>query len=620
VDTVAPIRPDRKALLFGASLFVLLLLVAAYTAVVGAYWSGTPLGQRPQGDSAAWLAGAESLYQGTALHEPFFRAPAYLAILAMLRMGGVSLANLPMAARVLNGGAHLWATALVVALAARFWRRKAALVAGVLFGFYPPIVFQALQPGPDTLAQLAWLIGVAAALGTVWQSPMWSGGRISRRHAWAYPAIAGTAFVLAAALSATFWPTALAWPVVALFSWRGFGAVAVGLVGLQLLWGGSPQPLAGVDLYRLDQACEITLPWTVPITAVEIQGARSTADQVSQEAVLAYEIKTGKIPSGNAVANGYWWRAALQALAYSPARSALRAARKFFQFIDRADYAAGPDYSRARDECDWLKLNPLNWTVLLALGVGGLLLGWRCAAAPLAVLLAILAGAGAMIWYPTMEARAPVVALLAVFSGAIVGRPWPRAGLGRLAILASMLIAAVLAWLPRSNDPSTLINMREARQRATAWVALGNYREAIHELDQPGMATQFSIPDRDMIAGWRFTLILKNLPKSPLPPVVEQQLLENAELAQQSPGAAFRAGACLWLLGRFDGALYYWENLADADDVWGADARQAIALSSRETPAQAQRREAWELGASPQPDPQLTPFFALMSSASLDGK
>jgi len=631
VELPAAIRPDRKTLLFGASLVALLLLVAAYTAVVGLYWSGTPLGERPQGESAAWLAGAESLYRGSALHEPFFRAPAYLATLVMLRVGGISFADLAFAARVLNGVAHLLTTALVVVLAGRFWRRKAALVAGVLFGFYPPVVFQVLQPGPETLALLVWLIGVAAALGTVWQSPMWA-GRISRRHAWAYPAVAGLAFVLAAALSAPFWPTALAWPVLAVFLGRGFrgsrlvaaclgfGVVAVDLVGLQLLWGGSPQPLAGVDLYRLDQALEITSPWAVPMSAAQIREDRSAADQVDQEAILAYEIKTGKIPSGSAVLNGYWWREAAHAAAYSPARSLLRVARKFSEFFGEANYSIGPDYSRAREECGWLKMNPLNWTILLALGVGGILLGWRCSAAPLALVLVVLAGAGAMIWYPTMEARAPVVALLAIFSGAVVGRPWPRAGLSRLIILAPMIIAAGLACLPRPNDPAPLIAIREARERATAWVALGNYDEAIRELESPDLAPQLSLPDREVMAGWRFTLILKNLPTVPSPAIIERQLLDNSELAQQSPAATFRAGACLWLLGRPDGALYYWETLADAGDVWGADARRAIALSLRETVAQAQRRMAWELGASPQPDPQFTLFFAYMSSSGSAAK
>jgi hypothetical protein len=632
VEPLVAIRPDRKTLLFGALFAALLLLVAAYAFAVGAYWSGTPLGQQPQGDSAAWLDGAESLYRGATLHEPFFRAPAYLATLAMMREAGVSLANLATAARVLNIGAHLFATALVTLLALMFWRRKGALLAGVLWGFYPPAIFQALQPGPETLAQLAWLIGVAAALGTVWHSPMWSGGRISRRHAWAYPATAGIGFMLAAAFSAIYWPSALAWPVVALSLGRdfrgsrlmasclGFGVVAVGLVGLQLLWGGSPQPLAGADLYRLDQALEITLPWAAPITPAGFQGEPSASDPLEQEAVLTYEIKTRKIAEGNAVLNGFWWRKAAHAAAFSPARSALRMTRKFFQFFDRANYATGPDYSRARDECAWLKFNPLNWSLLLALGLGGILLGWRTGGALLAILLAVLAGAGAMIWFPSMEARAPVVAILAILSGAIVGRPWPRAGLARLIILALMFNAAVLTWLPRINDPSAQIALRESRQRAVAWAALGNYPSAIAELERPGVTAQLSPIDHDWVAGWRFTLMLKKLPSVPPQTVLEQQLLENAELAQQSPSASFRAGVCLWQLGRIDGALYYWESLADAGDVWGADARQAIALSSRETPEQEQRRAAWEMGGSPHPDPQLAPFFALMRSTSAGTK
>ncbi len=627
MEPLAAIRLDKKALLFGAIIAALLLLVAAYTLDVGVYWSGTPLGQQPQGDSAAWLAGANSLYQGTTLHEPFFRAPAYVALLAVLREVGVSSTNLATAARVLNGCAHLLSTALVVGLALRFWRRKGALVAGVLWGFYPPAIFQALQPGPETIAQLAWLMGFAAALGTIWQSPMWSGGRISRRHAWAYPVVAGMAFIIAAALCAPYWPSALAWPVIALFLGRdyrgsrlmascfGFGVIALGLVGLQLLWGGSPQPLAGADLYRLDQALEITLPWAVPMTAVQFHVDSTGSDQLEQEAALAYQIKTSKISTGNAVLSGYWWREAAQAATFSPVRTALRMARKFFQFFDQADHAAGPDYSSARADCVWLKFNPLNWTLLLALGVGGALLGWRSPAALPAIFLVILVGAGAIIWYPTMEARAPVVAVLAIFSGALVGRPWPRVTLNRLTILALMFLAAVFTWLPRSNDPAPQIAMREARQRAAAWAEMGNYRAAIHELEQRSAVTQLSPFDHDLVASWQFTQILKNLPTLPSQTALEQQLLENAELAQQSPAAMFRSGVCLWLLGRVDGALYYWESLADTRGDWGTNARRAIALSRRETPDQAQRREAWELGGSPPVDPQLAPFFTLMHTA-----
>jgi hypothetical protein len=333
---------------------------------------------------------------------------------------------------------------------------------------------------------------------------------------------------------------------------------------------------------------------------------------LEQEAVLVYEIKTRKIAEGNAVLNGYWWREAARTVTASPARSALRMARKFFQFFDQTNYAAGPDYSRAREECAWLEYNPLNWTLLLALGLGGALLGWRSGGALLAIILAIIAGVGAMLWFPTMEARAPIVAILAILAGAVVGRPWPRAGLARLTILALMLNAAVLTWLPRTGDPAAQIALRDARQRAVAWSALNNYRAAITELERPGVAPQLSTVDHELVAGWRFTLLLKNLPAVPSPNVLEQQLLENAELAQQSPAASFRAGACLWLLGRTDGALYYWESEADAQDVWGADARQAIALSTRETPEQAQRRTAWEMGGSPLPDPQLAAFFRIM--------
>jgi hypothetical protein len=212
--TAKPLAKDR---VFWIGWAVLLLFTALYTAVVLAQWAKTPLGRRPQGEAAAWLADGESLYRGTLAREPFFRAPAYLAVLAMERSFGVPAVDLADGARWLNGLAHLLATALVAGLARRLsGHARGGWLAGALWGFYPPAVFLAAEPRPETLALLMWLIGVAAALGMVWSAPRELRHRVSHRHVWVFPALAGVAFMLASALDAPLWPTALAWPLVAL--------------------------------------------------------------------------------------------------------------------------------------------------------------------------------------------------------------------------------------------------------------------------------------------------------------------------------------------------------------------------------------------------------------------
>jgi hypothetical protein len=624
VELPALLPADAKARSFWACATAVLLLVALYTTWAVTAWSVTPLGQRPQGEADAYLANAEKLFQGDLPREPFFRTPAYLAVLATLRGLGVPAARLAGAARVLNAVAHVAITALVLGLALRFWRRKGALLAAVLWGFYPPALFLVLQPGPATLALLVWLIGAAAALGTVWQSPIWQGGRRTNRHTWAYPFAAGVAFALAAALYAPLWPVALAWPGVALFLGRdlrvrrllaallGAGLVAAGVVGFQMVWGGSPQPLAGEDLYRLARSLEITQSWNAPLPTVEFSPGEPGTDYLEFEARLSYQFQT-KLPiPGHAVLAGYWWRAAAHALMYSPPRSALRAARKTSQFFALPNYSAGADFARGRAEITILKYNPLNWGLLLVLGSLGLALGWRSPAVGLAVLLAALVVVGGVAWYPTMETRAPVAVLLAVFAGALPGAPllWWRNS--KLLLGAALLVAGLLAWWPRRNSPADALTARDSRERALAWAGLGRYNDALNELTRPGRVLPLTFFEKEMAAGWRFQELLDHLPAVPSTAQLEKQLLDNGDLARQSVSSQFRCGACLWLLTRTDGALYYWDNLANDQGAWGAAARTAIASSGLENPAQAQRRAAWEIGGSPQPDAALAPFFAFM--------
>jgi hypothetical protein len=622
-DPVAkPLSKDRA---FWVGWAVLLVLTAFYTVAVIYAWAGTPLMLHPQGEAAAWLAGGESLFNGTAPREPFFRAPGYLAILAMLREGGVMPPNLGIAAVLLNALAHVVSAGLIAGLARKMWgRARVGLLAGALFGFYPPTVFLAAQPGPDTLALCAWLAGLTMALSTVWRSPRLIGGRLSRRHAWAYPATAGVSFALAASLAAPLWPCALVWPLAAIFLDRwargvrmvaaalGVAAVIGGILSLQNIWGGTPQPLAGADLYHLASATNILSPWTAPTAAFELREDQAGPDVLATEAGFAYEFQTGQRVPGNAVLAGYWWRRAVANVTVWPGHSILRAARKLYQFFGRANYGDGPDFARAREDLWLLRFNPLEWAVLLTLGVGGLALGWRAPGARVAAALAVFSAVGALVWFPTMESRAPVVAVLAVLAGALVAQPWPR-GWRRWGLLGLMLAAAAFAWLPRPGDPGQELALRDSRRRAWAFAAMGRYDQALDELTRHNLADEANPLDRELAAGWRFSQLLSRMPALPPQSQLEAQLLDNADLSKQSHAAEFRSGVYLWLLGRDGGALFFWRDLAGGDDKWAAAARSAIAVSGQETPDDAAQRTAWEMGKGPRPDPELAPFYTWLS-------
>jgi hypothetical protein len=538
----------------------------------------------------------------------------------MERAAGVPATDLADGARWLNGFAHLLATALIAGLARRLsGQARGGWFAGALWGFYPPAVFLAAEPRPETLALLMWLIGVAAALGMAWHAPREPGNRVSRRYAWVFPALAGVAFMLAGAFYAPFWPAALVWPLLAMLLGResrgvrlfavafGVGSVILGLFSLQILWGGSPQPLAGADLYRLARASAITQPWAAPLPAIDLRDDSTATDALENEAVISYESETGQRAPGSAELASYWWSRAVDEIFHWPAHSGLRFIHKFYQFFQEANYGAGPDFARARGEVAPLRFNPLCWTVLLAAGIGGLVLGWRSSGALLLFGLILPTGVGAMLWYPTMEARAPAAAALAILAGALAAGPWPRGWSARAALVFLLFWLACFAWLPRPNDPGALLSALDSRRRAVAWFDLGGKKQALSELLRPGV--ELSPVEQEMAAGWRFSILLDDLPALPTRKDLEAQLLNNAELAQQSRAAQFRTGAYLWLLGNPDGAVYYWSNRANDDDAWGAAARAALANSGRETPEQARRRAAWSIGGGQPADPSLSPLF-----------
>jgi hypothetical protein len=610
----------------------LLAAVAVYLAVVNAEWARTPLGMQPEGEERAWLAAGESLHAGTAPREPFFRAPAYPALLAGLRDAGVSAAGLPEAAGVVNALAHLAATALAAVIARRMWRKtRAALLAGAAWGFYAPAVFQTTQAGPETLALALWLLGVAAALGGAWSDPIWYGGRLSRRHAWAYPAMAGFAFALAGTLSAPFWPAALAWPGLVLLLGRearglrlmaslgGLLMVAGGVMGLQALWGGSPQPLAGADLYRLSLALEVTQPWAAPMPMLYMRDDRAVPDDLAAEAEIFYRLETGQMVSDSAVRAGYWWRRAVAVGTQWPLRSGLRAARKLWQLLAATEIGAGPDFARAVEEIPELGDNPLRWPVVLVLGALGLALGWRRSGVLVAVVLGGLGAVGALLWYPVSSGRAPVVVVLALLAGGVLTQPWPREIRARLGLVALAVALVMVTWLPRPWDPAAALAARDARQRAVALATMGDYAGALIEMERQAAADP-TLAGRELDCGLRFSRLVERLPQLPSHRELESQLLDNNALSLSSAGAQFRCGACLWLLGRRDGALFYWRALAGSSGPWAATARAAIAASGEETPDETQRRAAWALGGSAPPDPAFARFFAYeRATAKVDG-
>jgi len=137
---------------------------------------------------------------------------------------------------------------------------------------------------------------------------------------------------------------------------------------------------------------------------------------------------------------------------------------------------------------------------------------------------------------------------------------WPRAQNARLGLGALAAVLLGFTWLPRPRNPAAALMALDARERAVAYAESGDYDAALQELAREDAANGPSASGKEMAEEWRFARVLKKLPTLPAKEELEAQMLSNAAAAMQSPAAQFRCGACLWLLGQHEGALFYWRG------------------------------------------------------------
>jgi len=139
-------------------------ITLAYTFAHLAWYGTTPMGAFPVLDGREILDLAGHIANGTVPPEPFYRAPLYSALLALISKLGAPPSFLPDAARLLNLLAHCISTVLVFELARRMWQKSVAgLLAGALYGLYPVAIHFASDPLDVSLGTALALLGTLAA-------------------------------------------------------------------------------------------------------------------------------------------------------------------------------------------------------------------------------------------------------------------------------------------------------------------------------------------------------------------------------------------------------------------------------------------------------------------------
>lgn len=566
--TMLPARTRIARLLVGG-------LVVLYGAGYLLWYSATPLGLHPVLDGREMVLLAERLAAGTMPAEPFYRAPLYPALLALLIDRELALPDLAFTARLLNFALHCASTTLVGLLALRLWRYEpAALLAAALFGLNPVVLHFAGDPLDITLAMALMLGGIYCALRGAANGPVagWS-------------AFAGLLFALATLARPQLIVLFAGWslwlvtrPYAVGLRLRGLG---VALVPALLVFG-----LMGAINYA-HSGDFVILPWQggFNLWAANHRGAdgryfeqttrlASYVEGVNParlEAERLYRARQPGQPEDWATTTRYWRRAALAEVHADPLAWLGLVARKAWYLLNDFEQYNNKTYVVHKARSPWLAPNPLCWGLLAGLAVcGWLRLADRAAARLLALLVLAYAGS-LLLTYVSARFRLPLVPLAAALGGGVA---CPGLQAAPRALLAGVVIAG-LALLPLPSADRERTFVQDYLLLARAALESG----ATMEAEEHARTALGLVPDHpaalELVCVARFNAWTRSdLRSDTLGPVVSA----CTDSAAESPVASRVLGIAAWRAGRDDEARSRLTALAERPGPERAAARAALVM------------------------------------------
>lgn len=586
---------DTRAPTARRSSFTLLVVLGAtlaYTIAALGEYAATPLGRVALLDSRENLELARQIAEASLPAEPFYRAPLYAGLLALLLDLGWPEHALADGARLVNALAHLLATAVVHGTAGRLWRdRRAAALGAVLFGGYPLALHFAGDVQDTTVGVLLFVCALHAIVRSHDECA-------TPRARIGWHAAAGIALGLATAARPHY--------AAALAGWLGHGtwlALRGGIDRRTVLPGlaGAALPLLALGIANVAVSGRFAiLPsqgayalWTANGPGAngryyaQSSATGERADRVNParfESERLYREATGRDARADPRAyERYWRERTLAYVAREPLASAALLARKtYFLLHDFEQYNTRTyHFHKARQRA--LRFNPLGWGVLVLLAA----YAWlrtapaRDPARRALLVVAFAYGVGVLVYFVGDRFRYPLVPVVAMLAAGVVATPRRPFGARTAAGLA--VTAIVVFWpLPASMRDETVV--ADWLLLAEADNELGDYgaaRAAIAEVlaRQPGepraLASACVLHYNEYVGGF-----------DGAPP--ERDRIDAALAAcALAPGLRARHHEAIWLhaAGRRGEALSTWGRLADArggaHDEAGAT---LLALGASEAP------------------------------------
>ncbi len=390
------------------------------------WYLGTPLGQVPVLDEHENLGLAEAITGGTLPAEPFYRAPGYALLLALLRALGVTAGGLFPAALALGAMLHALNAGLIARLARGWLGDRAALAAGLLAALHPVFVHYATQALDATPALMLFLLGLnflataTSARGGAWA---WLGAS----GCWAAAALMRPNYLLVwIALPLLAWMTKSTSPTSRrMLASLGGEVLFLALAGWQWRVSGAPRFLPTQGAYNFWAANRPGAHGRYYVQSLSLSSALAGQNPTRAESLLLFSQETSRDGADLDAANAYWSGRSRTEIISRPAAWIGRLAQKTYALVNNWEQYNNKTFAFHQERSPWLRWNPLCWGVLFVFGIAGavrLRAAERRAASLLGGITAIVA-VSVVLFFVSARFRLPLAALLCVPAGAALAHP-----------------------------------------------------------------------------------------------------------------------------------------------------------------------------------------------------
>lgn len=511
-----------------------------------AWYGTTPMGGFPVLDGREIIEMAKAMSTNQLPAEPFYRAPLYPALLALLLALGWPEPGLPDAARLVNLIAHLASVLMVFELARRVWRSTGAgQIAGCLFALYPVLLHFAGDPFDVTLASS---LAIGATLAA-WLAIEHARPRMA--------ALAGVLMALAVTARPHFTACLpllmLALPLLAQHRrWQMAAAAFAGIALILVVMGSVNFSIGGQ--FRV-------LPWqgshglwdgngagadglsyrhSIPIPDL---GPGVNPARYEAEVVFCRELDCAGRFDIDAFAD-YWREKTIQHVVAHPREWLQLMGTKLRYLVNQYEQYNNKTYWVHKERSPWLRHNPLGWAIVLALAVGALCFPMPAQARWLLLGLIAAYSVSLLLYFVGDRFRVSLVGWLCVLSGGWAGvlpqRQALRTSNRRLGggAIAALLTFTVAAWPVSTQMRERTVSMdwvllSEAALSAGDWREGGDWAQRVLALD-PSRSQAYTLVCMARFTAW------ETADDDQLPP--EVWLVESLRYCQVGAGGSDRAG------------------------------------------------------------------------------